>query len=414
MNALFVVLSELEHRATIEKRVHETVKTFDVVEFLDSILAAEQAVTTYREALSGATILVASGGTEAIINQVIYQLAKPTLLWANPENNSLPATLEAYAALKDRFPVKIYYSALESPSAIMEIQSFNRICDAIDYVDQGSIACIGAPSPWLLTSHGIKAFQSFTTTILRLRLNEFIERAEQINDTKAKAVHDRLMETIPCSKVAPSDVLQSARFYPAMKAMAVEYGLAALTVRCFDLIPRGYTACLAVSLCNDDGIVAGCEGDLEATLTMLVASRLLNQPSWMANPSRLDTARNTLTLAHCTIPTTMLADPDRACLSSHMESGKPTAIEGSLKEQPVTLLRLGGSLDRMLIATGTVLDGSNADDTLCRTQAVVQLDGDVATWLEKAPGNHHVLVYGDARDALFDLCRFKGITPIVV
>jgi L-fucose isomerase-like protein len=413
MNALFVVLSELEHRVTIEKRVRDTVKTFDIVEFLDSILVAEQAVTKYHAALSGATILVASGGTEAIINQVIYQLAKPTLLWATPENNSLPAALEAYAALKERFPIKIHYAPLESPSATMEIQSFNRVCDAIEQVDHGTIACIGAPSPWLLTSHGIKAFQNFTTAILKLRLHELLERADQMNDAAAEAAHTRLSDTIPCSSVAPKDVLQSIRLYLAMKAMATEYGLAALTIRCFDLIPRGRTACLAVSLCNDDGIVAGCEGDLEATLSMLLASRLLNQPSWMANPSQLDRDRNTLTLAHCTVPTTMLSDPEQACLSAHMESGVPTAIEGRLKEQTVTLLRLGGSLGRLLMAVGTVLK-SDADDSLCRTQAVVQLEGDVITWLENAPGNHHVLVYGDARDALFDLCRFKRITPVVI
>jgi L-fucose isomerase-like protein len=411
---LFVVLSELKHRSTIEKKTRETVKLFDIVEFLDSVLVAEQTVTTHRETLSGATLLVANGGTEAIIRQVICGLAKPILLLANPENNSLPAALEAYAALKDRFPVKIHYAPVESPSATCEINSFNRICDAIEHVDQGTLGCIGTPSPWLLTSHGIEAFRRFSTTILNLPLNELIERAEHMNSAEAKAAHQRLVETVPCSNIAPSDVLQSVRLYIAMKAMVVEHDLTALTVRCFDLIPRRYTACLAVSLCNDDGIVAGCEGDLEATLTMLVASRLLNQPSWMANPSRIDVAQNTLTLAHCTVPTTMLADSKHRYLCTHMESGVPTAIEGCLKEQTVTLLRLGGGVDRLLIATGTILDGGSADDTLCRTQAVVQLHGDVTTWLENAPGNHHVLVYGDACEAFFDLCRFKGITPAVV
>ena len=46
--------------------------------------------------------------------------------------------------------------------------------------------------------------------------------------------------------------------------------LDAVTVRCFDLLDDpGTSGCLALASLNDDGIVAGCEGDVPSALAML-------------------------------------------------------------------------------------------------------------------------------------------------
>ena len=53
------------------------------------------------------------------------------------------------------------------------------------------------------------------------------------------------------------------RLYRAIKRIVEEEKLSALTLSCFKLIEQtGTTGCLALSLLNDDGIIAGCEGDL--------------------------------------------------------------------------------------------------------------------------------------------------------
>ena len=52
---------------------------------------------------------------------------------------------------------------------------------------------------------------------------------------------------------------------------------------------------------NDEGILAGCEGDLQSIFTLLAAKALTGKVGFMANPSMINTRTNELILAHCTI-----------------------------------------------------------------------------------------------------------------
>jgi hypothetical protein len=147
--------------------------------------------------------------------------------------------------------------------------------------------------------------------------------------------------------------------------------LDAVTVRCFDLLgDPGTSGCLALASLNDDGIVAGCEGDVPSALAMLWVRHLLDQPTWMANPATLDVDRNELVLAHCTVAPSMV---DSFALDTHFESGMGVGISGQFAAQPVTLIRLGGAdLDECWIAEGDIVStGDDAD--LCRTQVTIAL-----------------------------------------
>ena len=145
-------------------------------------------------------------------------------------------------------------------------------------------------------------------------------------------------------------------------------------------------------LLNDEGVVAGCEGDVPAALAMLWVRCLLGKPSWMANPARLDAAAGTLTLAHCTVPRTIVTATRE---DTHFESGLGRALAGEVPPGPVTLLRLGGTgLDRLWLAEGEVV-ASGSESDLCRTQATVSLPPGVVEGLLSGPlGNHVVLVPG--------------------
>ena len=170
-------------------------------------------------------------------------------------------------------------------------------------------------------------------------------------------------------------------------------GFDAISVRCFDLLhDPGTSGCLALAELNDDGIVAGCEGDLPSTLGMLWARHLRGRATWMANPSRLDRRRNELVLAHCTVAPSLT---EGYSLSTHFESGIGVGISGRFAEQPVTLLRIGGrDLDRCWIAEGEIIEQGDEPD-LCRTQVTVALsDGSVDDLLERPLGKHLVMVGG--------------------
>jgi L-fucose isomerase-like protein len=146
--------------------------------------------------------------------------------------------------------------------------------------------------------------------------------------------------------------------------------------------------------------MAGCEGDLVSTVGMLWAYLMTGELPWMANPSELDEAANTLKLAHCTIARGML---ENYRLRSHFESGQGVGIQGDLPLGPVTLLRIGGAaMNALWLAEGEIVSRGDAEN-LCRTQVDIELTvGDVSELLHTPLGNHIVLIRGHHAERLSD------------
>lgn len=56
--------------------------------------------------------------------------------------------------------------------------------------------------------------------------------------------------------------------------------------------------CYSLARLLDEGVIAGCEGDVCAALGMLWAKELTGQVSWMANVAQVDPVGATIKLAH--------------------------------------------------------------------------------------------------------------------
>ena len=97
---------------------------------------------------------------------------------------------------------------------------------------------------------------------------------------------------------SPEDMIKAMRLYRAIKRIVEEERLSAITLSCFRLIDQtGTTGCLALALLNDEGIIAGCEGDLQSVFTMLAVKVLTGKNSFMANPSMINARTNEIILA---------------------------------------------------------------------------------------------------------------------
>jgi L-fucose isomerase-like protein len=69
------------------------------------------------------------------------------------------------------------------------------------------------------------------------------------------------------SEVSEAEVLKASGVYRVLESLVAEHRLWALTVRCFDLVSQQRTTgCLALSKLADDGVPAGCEGDVPAAV----------------------------------------------------------------------------------------------------------------------------------------------------
>lgn len=356
-------------------------------------------------------ILNSSGGTEDLISIIIESCKSPVLILADHKRNSFASSLEAYASLKERFPVKISYCEND----LERINSSRIFCDVIrtiDKINKARFGLIGEPSDWLLTSKNFNGFGNFKTNLIKIDVNHLVAEVDKINVESTLEIIENWKSGFNKILVDNDSLINSAKVYYALKSIIAESKLDVLSVRCFDLLSYNYTACMGISLCNDDGVTSGCEGDIPTTFTMMLAQQLSSQPVWMANPSAIIKDKNEIVFAHCTVPSSFIADRSNAELTTHMESGKSTAIRGPLKSSRVTILRMGSQFNKITAVTGHIVESDMKDEHLCRTQAKIRIDGDVKRWMNNTLGNHHVIVYGNLLQELEYFCDFTGVELI--
>lgn len=347
---------------------------------------------------------IVTGGTEQKILQLMEKRKsiapkEPVFLIAHPGHNSLPASLEVLARLQQE-DVKgriFYLKGPEDKLGFQQIEEAVGDLEAFHALQQARIGLVGPPSDWLMASSPDPQIvrKVWGPQVVPIDFEELEATLRNMLDETIQPFLDSLISRASqVQEPSEAELKDAVRVYGATKQLVDKYRLDALALRCFDVVlDLKTTGCYALAQLNDQGIVAGCEGDLVSTVAMLWISKLLNQSSWMANPAQMDVANNTLWLAHCTVPRNMVEEYRLRC---HFESGLGVGIQGKLSTGPATLLRIGGkTMSRIWLADGEILQSGHADN-LCRTQVHVRLtrDGDVEKLLRAPLGNHLVLVPG--------------------
>ncbi|OQY05161.1 MAG: hypothetical protein B6I20_01780 [Bacteroidetes bacterium 4572_117] len=80
------------------------------------------------------------------------------------------------------------------------------------------------------------------------------------------------------------DLTQTGKVNELLRYTIKSRNLDAITVECFPMVLKdSVTACLPLAKLNNDGIPAGCEGDLTAIAGMMLCKELTGTIPWMAN-----------------------------------------------------------------------------------------------------------------------------------
>lgn len=412
---LFAVHSKIEEQNFVKKRtdklVGKLVGTIPVLDFKGYFNQHENLQEYFQNNTNfkNATIIInTSGGTEQFIDLITRKVESPVLIIADSKRNSFASALEAYSYLQDAYTVKIFYAENDSQK-INEAEKFTAVANSITFINNAHFGLIGNPSDWLLTSKDFTSFGKFQTRITKFEVDRIVNEVNRITTDDAKAIVESWTNNYDEILVENIAMIDSAKVYLAIKNLVKEKNLQVLSIRCFDLLRHNYTACMGLSRCNDEGIISGCEGDIPATFTMLIAQQLTGEPAWMANPSSINKDKNQIIFAHCTVPSKFLKNEKDAGLTTHMESGLSTAIRGELKKSVVTIFRIAKEFDKIAVVTGTIIDTDMREENLCRTQAVIEIDADINKWIDSAMGNHQVIVYGNVIHELKYFCNFSGI-----
>ena len=387
---------ENECRAEIDIIGDETIETFQ-----------ETSLQTLPDAF-----MIATGGVENLFKRIWSSIdvemmcapsrPKTVTMIADGRNNSLAAALEILTYLGNNgMEGRIVHGTNdEIISAVVETVCTPSL--------QGRIGLFGQPSDWLIASGVDRDFlrQRYGIETIDIDLQRLINGIKTVPQTEAEKVAQTMMKRAKAVKEpSNADMVEAGKAYLAIKRICQEERLDAMTIRCFDIVKAcGTTSCLALALLNDEGIVAGCEGDMQTLMSMYLAKRLCGEVAFMANPSQL-TDRTSM-LAHCTIPLTMC---DETIVRSHFESSIGVAIQGLLPLTDYTLFKWGGpKLDRFFVTEARAVETPYSNH-FCRTQ--ITLDVNLKPYLlQHSIGNHHVVIRGRHAEEIKRFMSINGIS----
>ncbi|MBO4443212.1 MAG: hypothetical protein J5814_00365 [Bacteroidaceae bacterium] len=328
-------------------------------------------------------IFVRTGGTEGIFKRLLPTLQtlskQPFYLLTSGKSNSLAASMEILAYLRQHaLSGEILHG--DATYITQRISLLAQVSEAKRKLSGSRLGVIGQPSDWLIASQADYASirQRLGVDVVDIPMQEFTE-------------------------LLPHDVVSThegaLRIYDALKTLVSRHRLNGFTLRCFDLLKAVHnTGCLALARLNSEGIVAGCEGDVPAAISMLIVNALTGISGFQANPASINTETGEVLFAHCTIPLNMV---ERYEFDTHFESGIGIGIRGYMKPGAVTLFKVSGDLSRFFVCEGELVQNLSEPD-LCRTQQFIRLSDPSAThyFLSNPIGNHHIVLPGHCRKLL--------------
>ncbi len=198
--------------------------------------------------------------------------------------------------------------------------------------------------------------------------------------------------------------------YRAFKEMMAEHQATAFTIgHCMGTVMpiSRTTACLPLTLLNDEGLTAFCESDFVVIPAGLLMHHITGLPPFLNDPTWPH--HGVVTLAHCTSPRRLngrTLEPVK--IYTHFESdyGAAPKVEMTLGQE-VTMVVPDFECRRWVGARGRVQ--ANPFHDICRAQIDVAIQGRWEQLVRDMRGFHWMLTYGDCLKEVGYAIRHLGI-----
>jgi hypothetical protein len=153
------------------------------------------------------------------------------------------------------------------------------------------------------------------------------------------------------------------------------------------------TACLPLSLLNDEGYLAFCESDFVVIPSGILLHYIANKPVFLNDPTYPHD--NIVTLAHCTAPRKMDGRKyEKTKILTHFESDYGAAPKVEMRLGQVTTNLVPDFNCKKWIGFSAVIVGNPFLD-ICRSQIDVRVSGDAVALMKEMKGFHWMLSYGN-------------------
>lgn len=412
-----VTVIEGEKPITDEKKVREVIRQFKA------------------EAIDLLVIQIGTWTADVLAVTIVKELDVPLLMWAAPERLAgkfpdgmlvgLTQIGGTIAKLGKRF--KVLYGAPDDKGVLAQINRSLKVVGTAKRLRRARVGLLGHGCPGMsdTTFHEMELRNRIGPEIVHLDLSSFQAAVRNVAAQAAGKVVEKMKTIGRISGATRADMLSSARVYLGLRNLVEEHDLSGIGVKCWpELKGLGIVSpCFALSQLSNDGVMAGCEGDLTATVSMLILSWLTGRPACLGDLLALDEKENTFSGFHCGAAAFSLADEQAGVeLRTHSELARVTwkpgvTVEFPLRPGRVTFARIGeiAGVYRLIIMTGEAV---RADMFVRGNVFKIRMDAGVTDLLQRliaAGAEHHqIFTYGDIKDQLLELCQLLNISAVAL
>jgi len=251
------------------------------------------------------------------------------------------------------------------------------------------------------------------------KINHYMKMIDKNEVKKKMAEIKNIVGKISVS----DDVLEeSVDYYYAFLKMTEDLRLDALTINCFPIPEIKGKTCLATSNLNDMGIVTACEGDVNATIVMLILNMITGKASLNSDIIIENAKENAIMFSHCGAgPFTCASSPGDIILEEQYEIKDGMAVYYPVKKggEESTIVNLVGreSTYRVCILNGTSIPTKEL--SYHGNPVQVKFKTGLEDLIEKIGnegfGHHWMVSYGDHREIVLEVCRLLKLSdPVVI
>jgi len=249
---------------------------------------------------------------------------------------------------------------------------------------------------------------------------EFVSFAEVNEAWKAadkdqsRSIADRWQkDALSVVDVSRETLETSAAMYLGMKEVLKKHNANAITINCLGGFYGNHIhayPCLGFHELNNEGLVGGCECDVQSTASMVLWNKLTQgRPGFISDPV-IDTAKRQIIYAHCVAPKKMFGPQGRTNpfeIMTHSEDRQGAAVRSILPlGYMVTSIKVNPQRKEIIFHQGRAVD-NDPDDRACRTKLGVEPVGDIeklfTMWDQW--GWHRVTCYGDLKEPIHALAQ---------
>ena len=220
---------------------------------------------------------------------------------------------------------------------------FARVAGATARLERTRIGLVGYASMGMYpgTIDHVLARRWVGPETVHLDTYTLVNRMGRVDDAAVEQFAKRCRELADVAPECSPDKLRLAgQMYVALRELVREQQLDAVNVKCqYELSKElGCTACLALSVLADDGIVCACEGDMPLAVSMCLLDALT--ATRVTYGDLLDVSGDELLLSSCGfIPPSLAAGRPRVVPHTHEGFAGPL-VSAVSRPEPVTLVRL--------------------------------------------------------------------------